>query len=209
MGFLLRLQQQEAILVKSPQVFQITSVITTVHGWSFRRAVRNCLPIKIVPYIIIPGTSHTSIYILRTNQLESYSSFGHTLTIKIPGTRFWWEEVSSVLHNSQIISNKLGFNEIIILLCDHALLEPNGTPGGYGMHSCVHAWTMNLLNSERDISMTNFAFNCVGSTMPDRPDLEYLSSQRRLLPHAEKLLRICPEQLDVEFREQQPHIRRC
>ncbi len=91
---------------------------------------------------------------------------------------------------STIIDDELNFNEAIRLLCDHALVESHGVSGGYGMHSCVHAWIMHVLNSERDISMAKLALNCVSSATSDRTVLEYSALQRRLLPHANRCLEL-------------------
>jgi len=91
---------------------------------------------------------------------------------------------------STIIDDELNFNEAIRLLCDHALVESHGISGGYGMHSCVHAWIMHVLNSERDISMAKLALNCVSSATSDRTVLEYSALQRRLLPHANRCLEL-------------------
>jgi len=91
---------------------------------------------------------------------------------------------------STIIDDELNFNEAIRLLCDHALVESHGVSGGYGIHSCVHAWIMHVLNSERDISMAKLALNCVSSAIPDETVLEYWALQRRLLPHANRCLEL-------------------
>ena len=38
-----------------------------------------------------------------------------------------------------IVNDELCFIEVIRLLCDHALIEPIKSSGGYSMHTCVHA----------------------------------------------------------------------
>jgi len=91
---------------------------------------------------------------------------------------------------STIIDDELNFNEAIRLLCDHALVESHGVSGGYGMHNCVHAWIMHVLNSERDIPMAKLALICVCSAIPDKTVLEYWALQRRLLPHANRYLKL-------------------
>jgi len=91
---------------------------------------------------------------------------------------------------STIIDDELNFNEAIRLLCDHALVESHGVSGGYGMHSCVHAWIVHVLNSERDIPMAKLALNCVSSAISDETVLEYWTLQRRLLPHANRCLEL-------------------
>lgn len=91
---------------------------------------------------------------------------------------------------STITDDELNFNEAIRLLCDHALVESHGVSGGYGMHNCVHAWIMHVLNSESNISMTMLALNCVSSAIPDGVVPEAWALQRRLLPHANRCVEL-------------------
>ncbi|MCJ1430387.1 hypothetical protein MMC29_008305 [Sticta canariensis] len=89
---------------------------------------------------------------------------------------------------SAIADNELSFNVAIRLLCDHTLIESHEVSGGYSMHSCVHAWTINVLNSEQDISMINLALCCVGFTLPQKTSFGSWALQRRLLSHANRCL---------------------
>lgn len=87
-----------------------------------------------------------------------------------------------------IVGDELSFNEVIRLLFNHALIEPRGTSGGYGMHSCVHAWTRYALNAEQDTPMAILALYCVASAVPDENVRECWILGRRLLPHANRCL---------------------
>ena len=87
---------------------------------------------------------------------------------------------------SMIVKDELSFNKVIRLLCDHALIESLKVFGGYGMHTCVHAWVMHVLNAERKISMTRLALTCVSSAMSSEDVPEYWAIERRLLSHARK-----------------------
>jgi hypothetical protein len=55
------------------------------------------------------------------------------------------------------------------VLCDHALVEVDAAfdgdskeSRGYGMHSCVHAWTMHVVNEKWDNVLARLALKCVG-----------------------------------------------
>lgn len=58
------------------------------------------------------------------------------------------------------------FNQVIRLLCSHALIEPNGLPNGYSMHGCIHAWTQHVLSCGKDTAMAMLVFRCVASAVP-------------------------------------------
>ncbi|KAA6412799.1 MAG: hypothetical protein FRX48_03791 [Lasallia pustulata] len=85
-----------------------------------------------------------------------------------------------------IVYDELSFDEAIRLLCDHALIESLEMSGGYGMHNCVHAWAVHVLNAERETSMAILALICVGLAVPTNDVPEYWVKERRLLPHADK-----------------------
>ena len=87
---------------------------------------------------------------------------------------------------STIVDDELSFNETIRLLCDHALIESLEVFGAYGMHTCVHAWAVHVLNAEREIPMARLALTCIGSAVPTNDAPEYWATERRLLPHARK-----------------------
>ena len=55
------------------------------------------------------------------------------------------EEVrSGLLHT--IAKDELSFR----LLCDYALIESLTSSHGYGMHTCVHAWVVHVVNSQKN-----------------------------------------------------------
>ncbi|KAF2466293.1 uncharacterized protein BDR25DRAFT_345541 [Lindgomyces ingoldianus] len=90
----------------------------------------------------------------------------------------------------QLTEDELSFNEAVRVLCDYGLIEvdksPKGTvveSQGYGMHSCVHAWTVHVVNQEWDAEMAGVAMECVGRHVP-ADDVQHSSlTQRRLLRH--------------------------
>ena len=102
---------------------------------------------------------------------------------------------------SAMIKDELSFNEIIRLLCDHALIKPLQVSGGYGMHTCVHDWAVHVLNPKKNISMASLALTCVGWTVPSKSVPEYWTIQRRLLPHARKSLEFIQTDINNEYED--------
>jgi tetratricopeptide (TPR) repeat protein len=90
----------------------------------------------------------------------------------------------------KLIEDELSFTEAVRLLCEYGLahLEPSlGQPSGsagYGMHSCVHSWTIYVLNGEWDQDLARLALICVAYEIPDPNADEWWLLQKRLLQHA-------------------------
>ena len=99
---------------------------------------------------------------------------------------------------SRIVEDKLNFDEAMRALCDHRLIEHLGNSDGYGMHSCVHAWVICVLNVEKEVSMARLALNCVGFTVPEKDLPEYWRIEQRLLSHAMKCLEHASRIVDLE-----------
>jgi tetratricopeptide (TPR) repeat protein len=94
----------------------------------------------------------------------------------------------------ELIEDQLRFDAAMRVLCDHALVEAHTTfragskeSRGYGMHSCVHAWTMHVVNEVWDDAMAGLALKCVSFHVPRSDELQYLMTQRRLLRHADRI----------------------
>jgi tetratricopeptide (TPR) repeat protein len=92
---------------------------------------------------------------------------------------------------SELTENQLSFDAVVRVLCGHALVEADAAfgggskkSGGYAMHSCVHAWTMHVVNERWDDEMARLALRCVGLHVPDTSALQYWVTQQRLLRHA-------------------------
>jgi tetratricopeptide (TPR) repeat protein len=52
------------------------------------------------------------------------------------------------------------------------------------VHSCVHSWTVFVLNKEWNVGLARLALRCVASKVPMRDERESWMLQRRLLQHA-------------------------
>jgi hypothetical protein len=72
----------------------------------------------------------------------------------------WFELLQECQQNgpawfSELMDDRLSFDEAVRILCDHALIEAGtALPDdcveslGYNMHSCVHSWTKYVVNEE-------------------------------------------------------------
>jgi hypothetical protein len=74
----------------------------------------------------------------------------------------------------QLTEDELGFNQAVRVLCDYGLIEVDKSSEesgvefqGYGMHSCVHSWTVHVVNQEWDSEMAEVAVKCVGRHVPE------------------------------------------
>ncbi|KAK4118976.1 hypothetical protein N657DRAFT_650651 [Parathielavia appendiculata] len=95
----------------------------------------------------------------------------------------------------ELTGDMLGFTDAVRVLCDYGLVEADtslkerGTESrGYGMHGCVHSWTIHVLNEVRNIEMAQLAMRCVGLHVPTNMERDYWVVQRRLMQHADRCL---------------------
>jgi len=120
------------------------------------------------------------------------------------GSLHWFEELTE---------DQLSFDESVRVLCDHALVEADiwllDSPVesvGYSMHSCVHSWTVHVVNQEWNADMASLALDCVGKHMPDIHQQNSLVIERRLLRHATRCWEFIVEgSLDSSHREHHLH----
>ncbi|KAF2647102.1 HET-domain-containing protein [Lophiostoma macrostomum CBS 122681] len=89
----------------------------------------------------------------------------------------------------KLAEDELNFNEAVRLLCEYGLahVEPSlgqsSRSAGYGVHSCVHSWTMSVLNRECDDGLARLALTCVALEVPGTYVDEWWLIQQRLLQH--------------------------
>jgi len=89
----------------------------------------------------------------------------------------------------KLTEDELSFNEAVRLLCEYGLVHPEPSLGpssksaGYGVHSCVHSWTISVLNSEWDDDLAELALSCVASEVPETNKDGWWVLQQRLLQH--------------------------
>ena len=90
----------------------------------------------------------------------------------------------------KLIEDELNFNEAVALLCSFGLVDADQSlqqqfgSGGYSMHSCVHSWTVFVLNKRWDEGLARLALICVASEIPSTNEKNWWLLQRRLLQHA-------------------------
>ncbi|KAF2741633.1 hypothetical protein M011DRAFT_377150, partial [Sporormia fimetaria CBS 119925] len=90
----------------------------------------------------------------------------------------------------QLTEDELSFNEAVRILCDYGLIEVDRSSEGhvvesqgYGMHGCVHAWTVHVVNQEWDSEMAGVALECIGRHALKQDAQQWRRTQRRLLRH--------------------------
>src|ERR1700719_1929045 len=90
----------------------------------------------------------------------------------------------------ELTEDELRFNGAVRVLSDHGLVEVDMSSQeriesrGYSIHSCVHSWTMYVLNKEWDWDLAKLVLKFVGSHVPGKESAKWWLTQRRLLPHA-------------------------
>ncbi|CAN9171071.1 unnamed protein product [Alternaria alternata] len=92
-----------------------------------------------------------------------------------------------------LTEDRISFDAALRVLCDHALVEAdtafqtnNIESRGYSMHSCVHAWTVHVVNERWDDEMAKLALRCVGLHVPRTSVQQYWVTEQRLLRHANR-----------------------
>ena len=87
--------------------------------------------------------------------------------------------------------DELSFNQAIRVLCDHGLVEADRSSEaseieskGYSIHSCVHSWTIHVLNQEWDSETAGLVLECVGFQVPLESTHKPWVTRRRLIRHA-------------------------
>ena len=89
----------------------------------------------------------------------------------------------------KLTEDELNFNEAVALLCSFGLVDADRSLqqqfglGGYSVHSCVHSWTVFVLNNEWDKGLARLALTCVASEVPSIHEKDWWLSQQRLLRH--------------------------
>lgn len=90
----------------------------------------------------------------------------------------------------ELVQDELNFKEAVTLLCNFGLAEVDRSlqekfgSSGYSIHSCVHSWTVSVLNKEWDADLAKLALVCVASEVPSASQKDGWRLQQRILPHA-------------------------
>ena len=90
----------------------------------------------------------------------------------------------------EVAKDELTFHNAMRVLSNHGLVEVETSAydliesRGYSIHSCVHAWTVSVLNQTWDRDLARLAVKFVGSHVPGEGPVRLWLIQRRLLQHA-------------------------
>ena len=90
----------------------------------------------------------------------------------------------------KLTEDELNFNQAVALLCSFGLVDTDRSlqhqsgSGRYSVHSCMHSWTVFVLNKEWDEGFAKLALTCVASKVPSTNEKDWWLLQRRLLQHA-------------------------
>ncbi|KAJ6125811.1 hypothetical protein N7471_010304 [Penicillium samsonianum] len=102
-----------------------------------------------------------------------------------------------------ITEDQISFDDAMRALCCYALVERNVVTNhgmesrGYSMHSCVHSWTIHVLNREWNSEMAKLAVTCVGQHVPSRKTPKYWAIQQRLIRHANRSFDIVKKEVEI------------
>jgi tetratricopeptide (TPR) repeat protein len=88
----------------------------------------------------------------------------------------WWSEV---------VKSKARFNHAMSKLYDYSLVEVR--TGSYGLHKCVHDWTLEFLNRSFSDKLCRLAVRCIGRSVQWKTEAEYWVKNRELLQHVQRL----------------------
>ena len=99
----------------------------------------------------------------------------------------------------KLTEDELSFTEAVRVLSNYGLVDPDLSlrnlhgSGGYSMHSCVHSWTVFVLNKEWDERLARLALTCIASEIPLDDKKNWWVLQQRLLQHAAKHVQFITE----------------
>ena len=101
----------------------------------------------------------------------------------------------------RLTNDEPNFTQAMRVLCSHGLVEVVASSEqemeskGYQMHSCVHSWTIHVLNQGWNYEMARLALRCVGSHVPDENSPQFRVTQRRVLQHTAQSWYFVPDSL--------------
>src|SRR5204863_8495351 len=86
----------------------------------------------------------------------------------------------------QITATEINFLKTIRNLLGYSLIEQKKGSDSYTMHAVVHDWIREFINKEGD-NLFRIGITSVGLAVPGKKEKNYLTMQRRFLPHANRL----------------------
>ena len=108
---------------------------------------------------------------------------------------FWYELFHAGLTGDSlpwlydVMTDDISFDGVMRTLTDYCFVEVPTVLGLWSMHSCVHDWTLAVLNEAVDVQQYWYAFNCVAASVDeDEWDLFGHVIYARLAAHATRLV---------------------
>ncbi|KAJ5899929.1 hypothetical protein N7495_004673 [Penicillium taxi] len=111
----------------------------------------------------------------------------------------WYELVQNASHSPDVpgwleetISSGLAFKDCVKPLIEFSLLETKQQEGGYTMHPVVQDWCFHITRNKMNVTpsqLCELALISVGWAVPSSSERNYSKCQRRLISHANFILR--------------------
>ena len=86
---------------------------------------------------------------------------------------------------SDVVKSRARFNRAMSTLHDYSLVDVRA--GSYGLHTCVHDWTLEYLNCDFDSELCRVAIHCIAESVKWETEVGYWVTNRRILQHAHRL----------------------
>ncbi|CAC9895906.1 unnamed protein product, partial [Aureobasidium pullulans] len=105
-----------------------------------------------------------------------------------------------------LAENKLEFNRAMGLLIKYSLVESKMETRSYAMHSVLHSWCLHVAQHDSEKGDFRRLASCiVGQAMPLLETDEILILQRRLLPHAQTIMRFVEDERNARLSIDEYH----
>ncbi|CAD0055388.1 unnamed protein product, partial [Aureobasidium pullulans] len=99
-----------------------------------------------------------------------------------------------------LAENKLEFNRAMGLLIKYSLVESKMETRSYAMHSVLHSWCLHVAQHDSEKGDFRRQASCiVGQAMPPLEMDEFWILQRRLLPHAQTIMRFVEDEKNAKL----------
>jgi tetratricopeptide (TPR) repeat protein len=86
---------------------------------------------------------------------------------------------------SRVTENKRRFERAMARLHDYSLVEISAE--SYSLHSCVHDWTLHILNRNISKVYCRVALRCIAGNVMSASEKDYWQNNQRLVHHAKRL----------------------
>ncbi|THX00042.1 purine and uridine phosphorylase [Aureobasidium pullulans] len=99
-----------------------------------------------------------------------------------------------------LAENKLEYNRAMGLLIKYSLVESKMETRSYAMHSVLHSWCLHVAQHDSEKGdFRRLASSVVGQAMPPMEMDDFWILQRRLLPHAQTIMRFVEDEKNAKL----------